>query len=326
MIISQTPLRISFLGGGTDYPEYFTKYGGAVLGTAINKFAYLSAARFYSQLFDYSIRISYRQVECVKTLDEIQHAPFREVFRWCNVTNDVEVNYTAELPAFTGLGSSSTFVVGLLNSLYAFQGRSVGRMELAYQAIEIEREVLKENVGCQDQTFAAMGGFNLIEFRSTRDILVNRVALSDQRLREFEEHLMVFFTGIRRPANEIAAKQIRNIEKNRDRLAEMRRMVDKGYKVLTGGGSLAEFGALLHQAWCQKRELDASISNGVIEKIYAAGREAGALGGKLLGAGGGGFMLFFVPPERKQRVRDRLSHLQEVPVQINSHGSYILHA
>src|SRR5262245_4786248 len=173
MIISQTPLRISFLGGGTDYPEHFLRHGGAVLGTAVDKFAFLTLSRFYSSLFDHSIRISYRQVERVGSLDEIQHAPVRECLRWAGIKRDVEVHHAAELPAFTGLGSSSSFVVGLLNAIHAFQGRSVEPLELAYQAIEIERDVLDESVGCQDQTFAAVGGFNLIEFRGREDFLVH---------------------------------------------------------------------------------------------------------------------------------------------------------
>lgn len=326
MIITRTPFRISFFGGGTDYPEYFTKHGGAVIGTAIDKFAYFSVTRFFSGLFDYSIRVAYRQVECVRTLDEIRHAPFRECLRWCGITKDIEVNYTAELPSFSGLGSSSSFVVGLLNALYAYQGRSVRPLELAYQAIQIEREVLKEAVGCQDQTLAAVGGFNVIEFRTTGEIIVHRVPLSLQRLREFEAHLLVVYTGIKRRAADIAARQIAKTEVNRDRLKRMREMVDDGFNILTGNGDLIKFGLLLHEAWCLKCELDESVSNEVIREIYKEGLEAGAIGGKLLGAGGGGFLLFFVPPDKRQSVCERLKHLQEIPVSINAPGTQIIHA
>lgn len=326
MIITRTPFRISFFGGGTDYPEYFTRYGGAVLGTAIDKFGYISVTHFYSRLFDYSIRFAYRQVECVKRLDEIQHAPFRECLRWCGISDSIEVNYVAELPSFSGLGTSSSFIVGLLNALYAFQGRYIQPMDLAYQAIKIEREVLKEAVGCQDQVFAAVGGFNLIEFRAMEDIVVHRVPLSRERLHEFEEHLLVLDTGIRRRASEIAANQIRKVDANRQQLKQMRKMVDEGYAILTGSGDLAKFGLLLHRAWCLKRTLDDSVSNDVIDNIYEQGRRAGALGGKLLGAGGGGFILFFVPPEKKQAVRESLGHLVEIPVRVNAPGSCIIHA
>jgi D-glycero-alpha-D-manno-heptose-7-phosphate kinase len=318
-------LRVSFLGGGTDYPEYFLKHGGAVLGTAVDKSAYFGMSHFYGRLFDYSIRIAYRQVECVASVDDIQHAPFRECLRWAGVTGDVEITHAAELPAFTGLGSSSSFVVGLLNTVYAFQRKIKPSLELAYEAIDLERIALKESVGCQDQTFAAVGGFNLIEFRGRHDFVVHRLPFSAQRLAEFEDHLLVFFTGIKRRAEDMAARQVQRVAENRDRLGALRGMVDEGYRILVGGASLAAFGELLHRAWLLKRELDAAISNDTVNQIYDAGLGAGALGGKLLGAGGGGFLLFFVPPERKDRVRQRLSHLQEVEFGVNATGTHVVH-
>jgi D-glycero-alpha-D-manno-heptose-7-phosphate kinase len=323
LIITKTPFRISFFGGGTDYPEYFTKYSGAVLGTAIDKFCYTSVTPFYSRLFDYSIRIAYRQVECVKSLDEIKHAAFRECLRWCGIAADVEVDYMAELPSFAGLGSSSSFVVGLLNALYAYQGKSLRPLELAYQAIQIEREVLKDTVGCQDQTFAAVGGFNVLEFRQTDDIVVHRVPLSPDRIKEFEAHLLVVFTGIRQRASDIAAKQVEKVVINRERLKRMREMVDEGYDILCKTSDLTRFGLLLDEAWQLKSQLDESISNDVIREIYRQGKKAGALGGKLLGAGGGGFFLFFVLPEKRKAVQQRLG-LEEIPVKVNAPGSHII--
>jgi D-glycero-alpha-D-manno-heptose-7-phosphate kinase len=325
MIITRTPLRISFLGGGTDYPEYFETHGGAVLGTAVDKSAYFSLSRFYSKMFEYSIRIAYRKVECVNSIDELEHVPFRECLRYAGLTHDIEINHSAELPSMTGLGSSSSFVVGLLNTSYAFQHRLVHGLELAYQAIDLERRVLKESVGCQDQTFAAVGGFNLIEFRSMGNFSVHRLPLSPARMQDIQDHLLVFYTGIRRRAEELAGKQVKKVNVNLERLAAMRRMVDDGYRILTGGGSLADFGRLLHQSWMAKRGLDGSVSNSVIDETYDAGIEAGALGGKLLGAGGGGFIAFFVPPERQAAVRAVMSHLQEVEFQINAPGSLIIH-
>lgn len=325
MIITQTPLRISFLGGGTDYPEYFLKHGGAVLGTAVDKSAYFSMSHFYSRLFDYTIRIAYRQVECVRTLDELQHAPFRECLRWAGITQDIEINHAGELPSFTGLGSSSAFVVGLLNTMYAFQGRMKPPLEIAYEAIELERAVLGESVGCQDQTFAAMGGFNLMEFRGMRDIVVHRLPLSRERVEEFEEHLFAVFTGIKRRAEDMAARQVKRVDENHSRLKTMRRMVDDGYRILVGGGSLAAFGELLHESWQLKRSLDTAVSNDVVDQIYKTGLEAGALGGKLLGAGGGGFVLFIVPPERKAQLRHALAHLQEVEFRVNATGTHVIH-
>lgn len=326
MIITQTPFRISFFGGGTDYPDYFEKHGGAVLGTAIGHSAYLSVSRFYSRLFDYSIRIAYRKVECVKNLDEIEHAPFRECLRHCGILSDVEINYSGELPSFSGLGSSSSFTVGLLNALHAFQGKMRRPLDLAVEAILLEQDVLGEAVGCQDQVFAAVGGFKLIEFRTREDILVHAVPLSRERMRLLEDHLLLLHTGIKRRAAEVAGSYIRSLDGQRTQLTRMREMVDEGYAILTSGQSLTPFGELLHEAWQLKRSLGQSISNPEIEGIYKRGKEAGAIGGKLLGAGGGGCMLFFVSPECRRAVRESLPELEEIPVTINSPGSHIIHA
>jgi D-glycero-alpha-D-manno-heptose-7-phosphate kinase len=326
VIISKTPLRISFLGGGTDYPEYFLRHGGAVLGTAIDKYAYFSVSHFYSRLFDYSIRIAYRQVECVQNLDEIQHGPFRECLRWSGLTQDIEVDHAAELPAFTGLGSSSTFVVGLLHALHAFKGRSVRGMELAYEAIRVEREVLCEPVGCQDQTFAAMGGMNMIEFRGLSDIVVHRVPLSPARQEEIEAHLMVVYTGTRRRANDITSAQIKRIDQNIELLHRMHTLVDDGYNELTSNRSLEHFGKLVDQSWQLKSQLENGISNGQVRQLYRRALDAGAFGGKLLGAGGGGFLLFIVPPERHQAVLDALDGPQEIAIRIGAPGSHIINS
>lgn len=324
MIITKTPLRISFFGGGTDYPDYFTKYGeGAVLGTTIDKYVFVSIAKFYSKLFDYSIRISYKQVECVNSLDEITHTPFRECLRLHGIENDVEVDYTAELPAYTGLGSSSSFIVGLLKSLHAFKGQEVNKLDLAREAIKIEREILHEPVGYQDQTFAAFGGLNVIKFTQDK-IQVQPVILSKSRLDDFENHLMLFFTGIKRKASEIISTQITKVDQNKETLDSLRSMVDQAHNILTGTSPLSEFGTLLDKGWRMKRKLDDTISNDTIDKIYDGGISAGALGGKLLGAGGGGFVLFFVPPAKKESVRSKLSHLTEIPIKISNQGSHIL--
>jgi D-glycero-alpha-D-manno-heptose-7-phosphate kinase len=328
MIITQTPFRVSFFGGGTDYPRYFeANGGGAVLGTAIDHSAYLSVAHFYSRLFDYSLRIAYRKVECVRGVDEIQHVPFRECLRHCGVSTDVEINYTGELPSSSGLGTSSSFVVGLLNALYAFQGRVRRPIDLAVEAILLEQDVLKESVGCQDQVFAAVGGLKLLEFRTREDIVVHAVPLSPDRLRLFEDHLLLLHTGIKRPrASDVAASYIHRLGEHRGTLLRMRRIVDEGYQALTGSASFTRFGELLDETWKLKRSLDPFISNPDTEAIYNQGREAGAIGGKLLGVGGGGCMLFVVPPERRGTIRSSLPHLEEIPVLINSPGSHIIHA
>jgi D-glycero-alpha-D-manno-heptose-7-phosphate kinase len=326
MIITQTPLRISFLGGGTDYPEYFERHGGAVLGTAVDKSAYFTISHFYSRMFDHAVRLCYRQVECVEDVNHIEHAPFRECLKWCGVKGDVEIHHAAELPSMTGLGSSSCFVVGMLNTVYAFQRRMVPPLELAYQAIDLERRVLGESVGVQDQTFAAVGGFNLIEFRRMGDFAVHRLPLGGARMAELESSLICFFTGIKRRAEDLAKSQVKKVGQNLDRLARMRAMVDDGYHILTGGGPLSRFGELLHKSWEMKRELDGGISNDFINQCYDAGREAGAVGGKLLGAGGGGFLLFFAPPDTHDAIREKLADLVEVRFRLNAPGTRVLHA
>ncbi len=326
MIITQTPLRISFLGGGTDYPEYFSAHGGAVLGSAVDKSCYFTAAPFQSRMFDYRLRVAYRKVECVAHINEIEHTPFRECLRWTGLTRDAEITLTTELPAMTGLGSSSAFTVGLLNTVYAHQKRPVPPLELANLAIEFERNVLKESVGCQDQVFAAVGGFNLIEFPKRGAFVVHRVAIAPDRLHELESHLICFFTGIRRRAEDLARAQTRRIGLNLSRLAQMRALVDDGYRVLTGSGSLMPFGELLARSWQLKRDLDAGVSNSRIDRWYRDGIDAGAVGGKLLGAGGGGFLMFFAAPETHGFIRASLADLTEVNFSLNAPGSRVIFA
>ncbi len=297
MIISRAPVRISFFGGGTDYPEYFTKHGGAVLATAVDKFSYVTASPFLSHLFDYRIRISYRQAECVSRLDEIQHNVYRECLKLIGLAKDIELHNVADLPAFTGLGSSSAFTVSLLHVLHSFKGEFLTPLELAYEAIHVERQLLKDNVGCQDQTLAALGGFNLIEFHTEKDIAVQRVPISQQRLCELEQHLFIVFSGVKRKASEIVAKQLKRVDQNTDTLKRMRAMVYEGYDLLTANRPLREFGKLLDAAWQAKRSLDGGVSTGEIDEIYKRGIQAGAWGGKLLGAGGEGSSCFLPPHE-----------------------------
>jgi len=297
-----------------------------VLATAVSHSAFVAVSQFYSRLFDYRIRVAYRNVECVNELDEIQHPAFRECLRHCGISQDIEVSYTAELPSFSGMGSSSSCIVGLLNALHAFQGKAISPLELAYEAIALERGRMGECVGCQDQTLAAIGGFNVLEFRAVDDIVVHRVPLARERLAEFERHLLLLFTGFRRRASDIAARQVGKIGDNLESLQKMRALVDRAYACLTGSGSFDAFGRLLDENWRLKQSLDDVIANRAIQQYYEAGLEAGALGGKLLGAGGGGALLFFVAPERREAVRQRLADLAEIPIAINAPGSHILHA
>jgi D-glycero-alpha-D-manno-heptose-7-phosphate kinase len=326
MIITRTPLRVSLFGGGTDFPDFFSSHGGAVLGTAIDKYIYHTVSHLPSWLFDHKIRFAYRKVEHVKSLDELEHRPFREILRHCGVVKDVEVNLASDLPSFSGLGSSSSFTVGLIKGLSAHQGRHIGQDELARAAIHIERSVLKEAVGMQDQIFAAYGGLNVIRFRGDGDFVVERVPIGAARLRELGDSLLLYFTGITRRAHEVEASKLANLARIQENLKKMLLLVDRAYDALTGNGGLADFGRLLNDTWSEKKQLDPSVSAPEIDRLYDSGMRAGALGGKLLGAGGGGFMLFFVPPERQAAVRAALGGYHEVPFAINAPGSTIVHS
>lgn len=324
MLISRAPLRISFFGGGTDYPEYFLREGGAVLATAIDKYSYVTASPFFSHLFDYSVRISYRKVELVSEIQEIQHNVYRECLKLLGITKDIELHTMADLPAFTGLGSSSAFTVSLLHALHSFKGEFLRPMELAYEAIHVERHILGDNVGCQDQVLAAVGGFNLIEFRTETDIEVRRLVISPQRLADLESHLFIVFSGVKRKASDVVAKQLSHLSDNLSTLKSMRAMVYEGCNILTGNQPWREFGDLLHRAWISKRSLDQCVSTSEIDGMYDRGREAGAWGGKLLGAGGGGFMLFVAPPEKHSRLEEAFAGHQFLKVRLAAAGSQII--
>lgn len=324
MIISRAPLRISLFGGGTDYPEYFRDEGGAVLATAIDKYSYVAASPFPSQLFDYSVRISYRKVELVSSIDVIEHAVYRECLRYCGLEKDIELHHVADLPSFTGLGSSSAFTVSLLHALHSFKGEFIRPLDLAYEAIHLERHILHETVGCQDQVVAAVGGFNVIEFRAEDDIVVHRLPLKPARRREFEEHLFLVFTSIRRRASDVAAAQVQKVSANRETLKRMRSMVEEGARILTEDAEWSELGALLDHSWREKRSLDGGVSNPEIDRMYDAGRAAGAWGGKLLGAGGGGFLLFFAPPEAHSKLCEVFADYPMLRVGVQAPGSQII--
>ena len=325
MIICRAPVRISFFGGGTDYPEYFLKEGGAVLATAIDKFCFITANPFLSHLFDYAIRVSYRKVELARRVDEIEHKVFRECLKLCGFEGAIELHMMADLPSFTGLGSSSTFTVCLLHALHSFKGEFLKPDELAREAIYVERHLLKENVGCQDQVMAAFGGFNLVEFRTEEDFVVSRVTLPPQRLAEFERHLFLVFTGIQRKASDVVAPQLKRVRENTPALRDMRAMVDEGHNILTRQRPWREFGELMHRAWEAKRSLDQGVSNPEIDELYDRGLKAGAWGGKLLGAGAGGFMLFFAPEEAHPKLASTFADHQLLRARISAPGSQVIY-
>ncbi len=326
MIITRAPLRISFFGGGSDYPEFFVGEGGAVLAAAIDKFTYVTASRFFSDLFDFCVRVSYSKAESARRVEDIEHKVFREGLKLCGFEKDIELHTVADLPAFTGLGSSSSFTVALLQALHSFKGESLTPLELAYEAIEVERHRVGDRVGCQDQVTAAVGGFNLIEFRKEDDIRVHPVPLSPERIEELERHLVLIYTGITRRAADLVARQLDRLPGNTVTLRQMRAMAERGWNVLTGSGPLSDFGELLHQAWSAKRSLDTAITSAEIDRLYETGRGAGALGGKLLGAGGGGFLAFFAPPEAHARLRQAFAPHPMLDFSIGAPGSEVIFA
>ena len=324
MIISRTPFRVSFFGGGTDYPAWFRQHGGAVLGTTIDKYCYISL-RELPPFFEHRHKIVYSKVETVRELGEIQHPAVRAVLQELEVTAGLEIHHDADLPARSGLGSSSAFTVGLLNAVRALRGQMSSAEHLASEAIRIEQEVVGENVGNQDQVWAAFGGTNLVTFRPDGGFDVVPVIMPPARRDRLQAHLQLFFTGFSRTASEIAGKKIANLASRERQLHAMRQMVDTGLGVLQDEGRpIEEVGRLLHEAWTMKREIADVVSTSAIDEIYAAARGAGAIGGKLLGAGGGGFMLLFAPPERHAAIREGLRGLIEVRFRIGSPGSRIV--
>lgn len=324
MIITRTPFRISFFGGGTDYPVWYRQFGGAVLSTTIDKSCYITCRRL-PPFFEYHSRISYSKVENVVSNGAIEHPSVRACLEYLGVHEGVEVHHVADLPARTGLGTSSAFTVGLLLGLYALRDRMRDKHALGADAIHVEQQILKEAVGSQDQVSAAYGGFNRINFNVDGSIEAKQILASPDRLAALQQHCALFFTGFARTASEIAKEQIRMTPHRKHELDVMLQMVNEAEAIITDSNrSLDEFGHLLHESWQVKRTLTKSITNSDLDEIYEAGRSAGAIGGKLLGAGGGGFMLFFVPPERRQALRTRLKNLLCVPLAFSSRGSHVV--
>lgn len=323
MIISRTPYRVSFLGGGTDYHTWYQEHGGAVLSTTINHYCYLQC-RILPPFFEHTSRIVWSKLEEVASHADIQHPAVKAVLDYLHINQGVEISHQGDLPARSGLGSSSAFTVGLLNTLYAVRGMISSKQELACEAIHIERDILKENVGVQDQIATAFGGLNKITVSADGNFNVTPLVLSNPRLNELRDHLLLFFTGVSRTASDIAGDKIKSIPNKKNELYQMQEMVDIASQILTGDQAITQFGELLHESWMLKRQISSKVSTGFIDDIYQKARDAGAIGGKLLGAGGGGFMLFFVKPENKQKVCDALSKLLLVPFDFENSGSQII--
>jgi D-glycero-alpha-D-manno-heptose-7-phosphate kinase len=324
MIITRTPYRISFFGGGTDYPTWMARHGGAVVSTTIDKYCYITC-RDLPPFFEHRHRLVYSLIENVRDVREFRHPPTRAVLSELGIETGIEIHHDGDLPARSGLGSSSAFTVGLLQAVRALQGRASSKQMLAEEAIRIEQDVLAENVGAQDQVAVAYGGFNRIDFQPDGSFAVRPVVCPPRRIAKLEARLMLFFTGVSRIASEIAAEQIANIPRREASLYRMREQVEEVTALLTDPhADLDDFGRLLHEGWELKKSLSERISTAGIDTVYARARAAGALGGKILGAGGGGFILFYATPERRAAVVAALSDLVHVPFRFEREGAQVI--
>lgn len=324
MVISRTPYRLSLFGGGTDYPPWYLEHGGSVLATTINKYCHITC-RYLPPFFEHRYRVVWSKIENCSHIDDISHPSAREILRYLNVDRGVEIHHDGDLPARSGTGSSSSFAVGLLHALHALSGRMVSKPQLADEAIHIEQDVLKDTVGSQDQVMAAHGGFNHVVFQPNGRITVEPMSIKRDRLEELESYLMLFYTGVRRTASDVATNYIHAAEHKTAQLQRMGELVDEAKAILNGSQPIEELGRLMDTGWRLKRELGHSISNRHVNHIYAQARSAGAIGGKLSGAGGGGFFMLFVPPALQSKVRDRLKAFVQVPIRLESAGSQIIY-
>ena len=325
MIISRTPFRISFFGGGTDYPAWVAREGGAVLSATIDKYCYLTC-RLLPPFFPTRHRVVWSHIETVNQISEILHPCVREGLRFlgCDDSQGYEIHHQGDLPARSGMGSSSSFAVGLIHAVRQLQGQSTSKEELARLAIHLEQVVLNENVGYQDQVAVAHGGLNHIQFKKSGQFEVVPINCSPQRSSALNSRLLLFYLGISRSASEIASQLVSNIESKAQELRELRELVEVGRNILEAGSDLDDFGRLLHESWLLKRSLASVISSEHVDAVYHQARQHGALGGKLLGAGGTGFMVFYVPPERQKDVARALGQLLHVPFRFEREGSIIL--
>lgn len=324
LVVTRTPLRVSFVGGGTDLPAFYEKDGGAVVSTAVNRYVYVTVKR-HSELFFEPIRLNYSKSEEVDFIDEIENHIARECLRFLEIEPPIYISTVGDVPASTGLGGSSAFAVGLLNALHAYKGERVSAGQLAEEACHIEIDRLGEPIGKQDQYAAAFGGLNLFSFKPDGGVTVEHQRGRNADLQRIFDSMMMFWTGHQRDASGVLSEQRENTDRKRDRLRRMHQQAHDLHEALDDGRvGVEELGGILDEGWRLKRELASGITNPQIDRWYDAALEAGAEGGKLCGAGGGGFLLFMVPPERQDAVRRTLDELMELPMRYESHGSQVV--
>ena len=324
MIITRSPYRISFFGGGTDYHTWYEEHGGEVLSTSINHYNYISCRYLPPFHPEYKNRIAWRILEYPNSIEEVQHNAIRGALKYYDVKRGVELSNQCDLPARSGLGSSSTFSAALIMAIKALKGKMISKEDLALETINLERNVLKENVGIQDQIATVYGGLNHIIINQAGEFKVEPIIINEKRKQHFNDHLLLFFTGVSRTSSEVCKKQIDSAKNNTKQLTRMQEMVSDAIQILTGG-RLEDFGELLHESWMLKRSLTDNISTSYIDEIYKTAVQNGATGGKVLGAGGGGFMLFFAKPEYHSRIKDSLKSFINVPFKLENNGTQIIH-
>jgi D-glycero-alpha-D-manno-heptose-7-phosphate kinase len=323
LIITKTPYRISFFGGGTDFPFWFREHGGAVLSASIDKYCYISC-RHLPKFFEHTYRFVYSKIENITNIDDIEHPAIKGVLQWMHWNEGIEIHHDGDLPARSGLGSSSAFTVGLINALNALKGNYTGKLDLAKNAIFVEQKVIKEIVGSQDQVAVAYGGLNRIDFYNEDSFSVNPVIIPKSRLATLESHLLLFFTGFSRFASEVEESKIGNFSNRKVELSRMKEMVPEAINILTDPEkNLMEFGHLMQETWEYKKMLSSKVSSQAIDGIYDEAIKAGAIGGKILGAGGGGFILFFADPQHHPEIKRKLGHLVHVPFKFEFSGSTV---
>lgn len=324
MIITRTPFRMSFFGGGTDMKEFFTEHGGAVISTTFDKYCYV-IVRHLPRFFDYSTELSYSRIERVTSVDDIEHPAVKNAIKMLDM-HEIRLTYEADLPARSGLGTSSSFAVGMLNAFYALKGKYAGKKKLADDAIYLERVLCNESGGWQDQIAASYGGFNRINFNKDGTYDVYPLIIHPDRKKQLDDNLMMFFTGFTRFSSDMQKANAKGYHDKTKQLLEMLDLVDQAQKILTDkSADLDDFGRMLDHTWKLKRQTGGAITTNSIDELYQRGIDAGALGGKLLGAGGGGFLVFYVQPEKKQAVKDAMKDLLYVPFHFEDGGTRVIH-
>lgn len=323
MIITAAPYRVSFFGGGTDYPEWYQENGGSVLGGTINRYCYISCRNF-PPFFDFKHRIVWSKIENIREGEMISHPAVQKAIDFMGFSQGLEIHHNGDLPARSGLGSSSAFAVALLHAFHSLKGEMVGKRQLAQEAIHLERNLLQEVVGIQDQILTAYGGINHVSFDRSGDFNVESLIVNCGRKQILENNLLLFYTGIARFASKVASDHVAAINDKKTTLTEMANLVAVARDILTSGSDIDDFGRLLHETWMLKRSITPEITNSVVDDLYSKALSAGAIGGKLLGAGGGGFVLIYAPMEKHQAILETLSHYLAVPFKFELEGSKVV--